>query len=130
MNTTEHTITVNASPVSVLVDPIRIEQVVTNLLDNAVKYSPGGGSIRVEVSQPRPDVAQLSVTDNGIGVPPEHRERIFERFYQVKKGSGGMGIGLYISREIIDLHGGSIGVDTLPEGGTRFWVRLPVQVSG
>ncbi len=109
------------------VDPIRLEQVVTNLVDNAVKYSPGGGDIEVELSIPEPGAVKVSVRDHGIGIPSEIQTRIFERFYQVDDGSyaGGMGLGLYISRHIVDLHGGRIEVECPHGGGTRFVVSLP-----
>jgi PAS domain S-box-containing protein len=111
------------------VDPLRLEQVLVNLLDNAIKYSPDGGPIEVDVSTPEPTALRLSVRDQGIGIPAEHRDRIFERFYQVGATSQqtGMGLGLYISRQIVELHGGRIEVETPPDGGARFVVTLPIQ---
>ncbi len=126
-NSTRHQIVVQApSPVMALVDPLRIEQVVVNLIDNAIRYSPEGGAIEVELSLPDPTNAQLVVRDHGIGIAPEHCELIFDRFYQVHTGSGGMGLGLYISRHIVDLHGGRIVVEAPPDGGSRFVVTLPI----
>ena len=115
------------SPALALVDPLRLEQVVTNLLDNAIKYSPADQPIEIEVWMPAADTACLAVRDHGKGIPPERRQRLFERFYQVHRGSttGGLGLGLYISRRIIELHGGHIEVDFPPDGGTRFVVSLP-----
>ena len=110
------------------VDPLRLEQVLTNLLDNAIKYSPDGGPIEVVLSRPQPAVVELSVRDRGLGIPPEKRGQIFERFYQAH-GNGhpsGLGLGLYISRQIVELHGGEIRAEFPPDGGTRLIVRLPI----
>lgn len=126
--TDRHTISVVA-PVSMEceVDPLRLEQVLTNLLDNAIKYSPDGGRIEVVLRQPTPDSVELSVRDHGLGIAPDRRAHIFERYYQAHNevGRKGMGLGLYVSREIIDLHGGQIRADFPEDGGTRFVVRLP-----
>jgi PAS domain S-box-containing protein len=109
-------------------DPLRIEQVVTNLLDNAIKFSPEGGAIEVNVDV-EPGAARLAVRDHGIGIPPEHRGQIFERFYQAEaaamKHAAGMGLGLYISRQIVELHHGRIAAEFPPDGGTRFVIALP-----
>lgn len=113
-------------------DPIRLEQVVTNLLDNAIKYSPDGGQIDVglEADADRRE-AVLVVRDHGVGVPLEHRAHIFDRFYQAHAGGpltsmAGMGLGLYISRQIVELHGGEIKAEFPEDGGTRFIVALPL----
>ena len=76
---------------------------------------------------PRPELARLTVTDHGIGIPPERRQHIFERFYQAHEGdhASGMGLGLYISRQIVELHGGSITPSSRHEGGSRFSIDLP-----
>ena len=124
--TTRHTITLLApTPVPALLDPLRIEQVAVNLMVNAVKYSPAGGPIEVEVSAPSPDSVRLAVRDHGIGVPPADRERVFDRFVQAHAGYGGMGLGLYISRHIVELHGGTIELQAPPDGGSYFVVTLP-----
>jgi len=110
------------------IDPLRLEQVLVNLLDNAIKYSPNGGAIEVAVSRAAADALEISVRDRGLGVPPEKRARIFERFYQAH-GEGhrsGLGLGLYISGQIIELHGGEIRAVFPPDGGSRFVVRLPL----
>lgn len=131
-SSTEHAILVRI-PVTVLalVDPIRVEQVVTNLIDNAIRYSPLGSLIDVEVSQPSRDTVRLSVRDRGPGIPPEFRDRIFTRFNHAQSTDrvGGMGLGLYISREIAQLHGGEIEAEFPEEGGTRFVVILPSGLS-
>ncbi|MDQ6674131.1 MAG: GAF domain-containing protein [Chloroflexota bacterium] len=111
------------------IDPLRIEQVVTNLLDNAIKYSPEAGRIDVALSEYAQRV-EFSVQDHGLGVAPEHRTHIFDRFYQAHAGGAltsmaGMGLGLYISRQIVDLHRGTIRAEFPVEGGTRFVVSLP-----
>jgi signal transduction histidine kinase len=101
--------------------------VLTNLLDNAIKYSPEGGQIRIELEQPSPGSARLVITDRGVGIQPERRQHIFDRFYQANEGDhvSGMGLGLYISRQIVELHGGSIWPEFPSDGGTRFFVDLP-----
>jgi signal transduction histidine kinase len=113
-----------------MLDPLRIEQVLTNLLDNAIKYSPDGGQIHISLSR-EADNVRLSVRDHGVGVPVEHRGHIFDRFYQAHAGGpltsmAGMGLGLYISRQIVELHGGSIDAEFPDDGGTRLVVSLPV----
>jgi excisionase family DNA binding protein len=108
------------------VDALRLEQVVTNLLDNAIKYSPEGGEIDVRLTRMGGGV-EIAVRDHGLGIPPERREQIFERFYQAH-GNGyrsGMGLGLHISREIVELHGGEIRAEFPDDTGTRFVVHLP-----
>ncbi len=109
------------------IDGLRIEQVLTNLLDNAIKYSPQGGPIEVVVARRRGAI-ELSVRDHGMGIPPERRDHIFERFYQAHSDGyrSGLGLGLYISRQIVELHGGTIHAEFPRSGGTRFVVRVPV----
>jgi PAS domain S-box-containing protein len=108
-------------------DPLRVEQVLTNLLDNAVKYSPSGTEIRVDVSTSGPDV-EIAVRDHGIGVPVERRGQLFDRFYQAHGAtSRGLGLGLYISRQIALFHGGDLRAEFPADGGTRFVLRLPMK---
>lgn len=116
-----------AADIEAEVDALRIEQVLTNLLENAVKFSPPESLIEVAVSQPDDVTVQLSVRDHGYGVPPEHRERVFERFFQAHAQShrSGLGLGLYISREIVERHGGAIAAEYPEDGGMRFVVTLP-----
>jgi signal transduction histidine kinase len=111
------------------IDPLRVEQVLTNLIDNAIKYSPDGGQIDVSLAI-ADDTVRLVVRDRGVGIPVEHRGHIFDRFYQAHAGGpltsmAGMGLGLYISRQIVELHGGSIEAEFPEDGGTRFVVTLP-----
>ncbi len=129
--TTSHPLAVQATgPVWALVDPLRMEQVISNLLDNAIRYNQDDGPIEVEVSRLSPETVRLAVRDWGIGILPEDRQRVFERFYQAggSRFTGGMGLGLYISRQIVEAHGGRIEVEAPPGGGTRFVVTLPAGV--
>jgi signal transduction histidine kinase len=106
-------------------DRLRIEQVVTNLLSNAVKY---GGGRPIEVGLERAGTrALLRVTDHGIGISPEDRARIFERFERAvpTRKYGGLGLGLWIARQVVEAHGGSIAVEDTPGGGATFTVDLP-----
>jgi two-component system, OmpR family, sensor histidine kinase VicK len=116
--------------VSVLADPARLEQVVDNLLDNAVRFSPEGGSIEVEVHSAG-DQAMVSVRDHGIGIAADKQAGIFERFYNAHAGTrhdyGGMGVGLYISREVILRHGGTMDFESRDGEGSTFRFILPVR---
>ncbi len=125
--TDRHTLTLVAPAMLVRqVDPIRFEQVMVNLLDNAVKYSPEGGYVHVQLFI-QADTVCITVTDQGIGIPLEKRAHIFDRFYQAHRNGylGGMGLGLYISQEIVMQHGGTISVEAPEEGGARFLIKLP-----
>jgi signal transduction histidine kinase len=124
----EHQITVETpSQLVGNIDCLRVEQVLSNLVDNAIKYSPNGGAIFVRACESSPGWAELSVRDHGMGIPPERRTRIFERFYQAHDGQlGGLGLGLYISQQIVHLHGGQIEAECPPDGGTKFTVKLPL----
>jgi len=107
----------------------QVKQVVFNLVDNAIKYTPEGGHVQVELFQ-EPERLLLSVADSGIGIPPEHREKIFERFYRVDKArsreQGGTGLGLAIVKEIVVRHGGEVLVEDNENGlGTRLIVTWP-----
>ena len=110
-----------------VVDPLRLSQVITNLLDNAVKHSPDGEPVEIDLSQPDPGTARLAVRDRGAGIQPANRAHVFDRFFQEPgaKGSTGLGLGLYVSREIVQLHSGEIAVECPLEGGTAFVVTLP-----
>jgi PAS domain S-box-containing protein len=127
--TDRHTLAIHTSgqPVPALIDALRIEQVVTNLVDNAIKYSPEGGLIELTLTPlPAQKMVELRVKDQGLGIPLEHREHIFEQFYQAQhRGFAGIGMGLYITRQIIELHGGRVEAEFPDEGGTCFVVLLP-----
>lgn len=111
-------------------DAARIEQLLFILLDNAVKYTPDGGRVRLEAAVKK-DRLELKVSDTGIGIPPEEQEHIFERFYRVNKArsraAGGTGLGLSIARWIIAAHGGSTQVASAPGKGTTFTVTIPLE---
>ena len=119
-------------PVWAEVDPGRLEQVLANLLDNAIAYSPDGGPIDVELVRPGPGTARLAVRDRGLGIPPERRARVFERFYRAHAGEhlSGLGLGLHLSRAIVAQHGGAIRAEFPEDGGTRFVVTLPALPPG
>jgi PAS domain S-box-containing protein len=127
--TNSHTILVDTPPqVVVRVDPLRLEQSLFNLVSNAIKFSPEGTQLKIEVKAPeKAQTVQLAVTDQGIGIPVEHRARLFERFHQAHPGNygSGLGLGLYITRQIIGLHGGTVRAEFPEEGGTRFLIELP-----
>ena len=114
------------TPVVGLWDPIRVEQVVTNLLTNAFKFG-GGNPIEITVEERGP-TGRLVIVDHGIGIPPEAVDRIFGRYEQVasSRSAGGLGLGLYIARQIIEAHGGTIRVDSQPGAGSTFTVDLPM----
>ena len=110
----------------VLADPERIALVFDNLIGNAIRHSPREGAVRVR-SEARGKEVRFEVADEGGGVAPEYRERIFEKFFRVPGTRGeGIGLGLYISREIVRAHGGELGVESEPGKGARFWFTLPV----
>jgi signal transduction histidine kinase len=115
-------------PVTVEGDDARLEQVIANLLSNAVKYSPGGGLVEVVVARAG-EHAVLDVIDRGIGVPEAERDRLFAPFSRapsaVETGVEGTGLGLYISRRIVEAHGGTIELCDTPGGGSTFRVILP-----
>jgi signal transduction histidine kinase len=134
MMSDRHTVILDASPTPIAnIDLLRMEQVLTNLLDNAIKYSPQGGEIRVSLSSADERTVCIAIEDEGVGIPPERREHIFERFYQAHgellPGMAGMGLGLYISRQILELHGGTIEAEFPARGGVRFVILLPIDSS-
>jgi PAS domain S-box-containing protein len=106
-------------------DTFRLDQVITNLVSNAIKYG-AGHPIAVEVTATN-GVARLKVQDRGIGIAPEHQERIFNRFERMTSAHsyGGLGLGLYIANQIVEAHGGTIRVDSTPGEGSTFTVVLP-----
>jgi signal transduction histidine kinase len=109
-------------------DAGRLLQILGNLINNAIKFGPEDTPIEVKLRAMESGGAQLSVRDYGPGIPPEHRGRVFERFYQAGPRAGrGLGLGLYLSRELVDAHGGRLDVEFPDDGGTRFVVHLPMQ---
>jgi PAS domain S-box-containing protein len=112
----------------VLADADKVRQVLSNLVENAIKYSPDGGSVVLRVEQ-LGDRVRFLVTDEGLGIPPREQERIFEKFYRLDpnltRGVGGTGLGLYICRELISRMGGAIRVESAEGTGSTFTVELP-----
>jgi signal transduction histidine kinase len=119
---------VPAQPVVFRGDPVRIEQVMTNLLNNAIKYSPQGGTVRVTVTC-EGDTVVLAVSDQGIGMSDADREHVFELFRRTdaaRATSPGVGLGLFVARRIVEAHGGKITVASAVGKGSTFAVRLPM----
>jgi signal transduction histidine kinase len=112
----------------VLGDADRLMQVLTNLISNAVKHAPRDSAVEIAVSTAE-GRARVSVSDCGPGIPPDYRDRVFEKFVQVPRSSShpgeGVGLGLSIARAIVERHGGRIGVETVPGERTRFYFELP-----
>lgn len=129
--THRHDIRVEAPPDPVIGqwDAARLGQVLQNLLGNAVKYLPEGGTILLRI-ETRGGEALLSVRDDGPGIAPEHQPRLFDRFYRVASGTGtsGLGMGLYIARMLVEVHGGRIWVESELGEGSTFFVSLPLSV--
>ena len=120
---------VDVPPAQVWADPDRVEQTLTNLLSNAIKFSPRGGIVWLEGWTDR-DRVTIRVRDQGRGIPPEHLERIFDRFQQVdgsdSREKGGTGLGLAICRTIVEQHGGRIWADSAPDSGATLTLALPL----
>ncbi|MCC6823557.1 MAG: response regulator [Verrucomicrobia subdivision 3 bacterium] len=116
---------------ALLMDDTRIAQVLSNLLNNALKFTPAGGRITVEVKPaPQADQAEIAITDTGCGIPAHHLRRIFDRLYQVRPDNAGscmgLGLGLFICQELVRLHQGSIRVTSQVGAGSTFTVTLPI----
>ncbi len=128
---TRHTITLQqpASAVVVALDPVRLDQVLSNLLDNAVKYSPAGGEVTV-TTEVTGSWARVHIADRGIGIPADDLAHVFTPFYRGTNAPsttfGGLGLGLPLSRAIIEAHGGELTVRSVEGQGTSFTVALPL----
>ena len=123
-------VTLPSYPLIVDADPTRLAQVFSNLLNNAARYTPEGGSIRVAAGQQEQHVI-VTVTDNGLGIPPEMLPHVFNMYTQLdralERSKGGLGIGLTLVKRLVELHGGTVGVVSAGQGqGCQFTVRLPV----
>jgi two-component system sensor histidine kinase VicK len=117
----------------VIADRDRVEQVLANLISNAIKFTPAGGQVQLCLTQDG-QMVRTSVADSGVGIPYEDQPRIFERFYRVDKARsrafGGTGLGLSIARQIVEAHGGEISLTSEPGKGTEVTFTLPIQRSG
>jgi signal transduction histidine kinase len=108
------------------VDPVRIGEVLANLLSNAVRHTPAGGSVRVVV-EPSPGGVAFTVADTGGGIAPEDLPHVFNRFVK-SRDSGGAGLGLAIAKSLVEVHGGTITAESRPGGGTTMRFVLPARV--
>jgi signal transduction histidine kinase/DNA-binding response OmpR family regulator/ligand-binding sensor domain-containing protein len=116
------------------VDRDKLEKIVSNLISNALKFTPEGGEVSVAVTPVRTEAGrgfvEIAVADTGVGIAPEHLEKVFDRFYQVDDSStrsdGGTGIGLALAKELVELHRGQIWAESEPGKGATFFVRLPL----
>jgi PAS domain S-box-containing protein len=129
----QHRVTLRAESVVVSADATRLRQVVTNMLDNAIKFTPPGGRVDVDVAREGHE-AVLRVTDTGVGIAPDMLPRVFEPFAQAAQSmdrpAGGLGIGLTLSRRLVELHGGTLTAASDGPGlGAQFTVRLPAQTT-
>ncbi len=126
---THHTLRCTMPPEAVIVDGdmLRLQQVFQNLIQNAIKYSPQGGQITIGVEREQGSTCSVSVHDKGIGIPAEALPKLFQRFYRATNIAGikGIGIGLYVVKEIVKLHGGTIQVASIEGAGSTFTVSLP-----
>jgi signal transduction histidine kinase len=119
----------NPEPMSIAIDPDKMRQILSNLVDNAVKYSPDGGRIRVTIV-PNGRYLRFGVEDEGLGIPAAEQQRIFEKFYRVDpnqtRGVGGTGLGLYVSSELVRRMDGRLLVESREGEGSGFYVDLPL----
>ena len=108
------------------VDAGRMQQVLVNLLENAVRYSPPGSNVTVSLARRAPATARIAVRDAGPGLSADEQARIFDRFVRgaASEGTSGLGLGLYLCRAIVEQHGGTIGVDSAPGAGATFWMDI------
>jgi signal transduction histidine kinase len=128
---TRHTVTYSGSDMQVLVDgdELRLFQVLNNLLQNAIKYSPAGGVVQVQVER-QDAMVRVAVSDEGIGIPQMELPQLFQRFYRAsnvdEQKVSGFGVGLYLVKEIVTLHGGTVDVVSEEGHGSTFIITLPL----
>ena len=122
--------TTGSVEVAVRADRGILRQAILNLVDNAIKYSPPESEILIEVKSEPEEIAEVSITDQGPGIPEDEQARIFDRFYRIDQGRsrerGGTGLGLSIAKWAVEVHSGTIGVRQAERGGSCFYVRLPL----
>jgi two-component system phosphate regulon sensor histidine kinase PhoR len=110
-------------------DATALGQILLNFLDNAIKYAPEGGHVTLRARSVEPAALRIEVEDDGPGIEPKHRERVFERFYRVDPGRsrelGGTGLGLSIVKHLAENMGGRVGMKPAPTRGSIFWLELP-----
>ena len=115
-----------SEPPTIDADPHRISQVLSNLLGNAIKFTPEGGTVRLS-AQPRDGVLSVTIADTGRGIAPEDLAHIFDRYWRPKGSAGmGTGLGLYIARGIVEAHGGRVWAESSPQGATLVFT-LPLE---
>jgi signal transduction histidine kinase len=123
----------STQPVRVLADADRLDQVVSNYLTNADKYSPAGQPVSVRLELDPDGWARVAVADHGPGIAPEQQAQVWERFQRAAGSAqqrASLGLGLYLSKTVIERHGGQVGLHSAPGQGTTFWFRLPLVADG
>jgi signal transduction histidine kinase len=123
------TLKVDGLDASLQMDPDRIQQVLVNLLDNAIRFSPPGATVTISISQSA-ESTRVAVSDQGPGMSESEQARVFERFYRgdksrARQGDGGAGLGLSIAEALVHAHGGEIGIQSQPGHGATVWFTLP-----
>ena len=115
----------------VSMDRTRISQVVANLLENAIRHTPEGGTVALSAEPGSPGMVRIAVSDTGEGIPPDDLPSVFDRFYRAdpsrSRATGGVGLGLTIARQLVEAHGGTISAHSDPEGGAVFVFELPFE---
>ena len=118
----------NFETVAVIADPSRLQEVLANIIDNAIKYSPINTQVSVSFSREK-DLAKVQVKDGGFGIPDEAKVHLFEKFYRVNRSSSeakGTGLGLFVTKELVERQGGNIWFDSQVGQGTSFYFTLPL----
>ena len=118
----------------ILADHDKFVQILTNLVDNAIKFTQAEGAVTISLTRQDPNTAILTIKDTGVGIPADAMENLFEPFYQASQGTGGqakgLGLGLSIVKSLIEIHGGTISVSSELGRGSEFRIQLPVFVEG